>query len=219
VAVLVSRARRALQDPSLIVAATGGYLFTAGDNCTVDAELFLDYAERGRAHLDLRRADAALKEFRAALESWAGEPLPEDTYSDWSREYRERLLRSYVQVLEGGAEAALELGDVSLAETLAARAVAREPLRETGHLLLMRALAASGNQAAALATFDALKLVLAEELAVEPSREALGAPAAGRRRPPCPRPTRAPSIGASGAGCASGGGASFRRSAGRARCH
>ena len=173
VAVLVSRVRRALQDPSLIVAATGGYLFTAGDCCAVDAELFLDYAERGRAHLDLRRADAALKEFRAALESWAGEPLPEDTYSDWSREYRERLLRSYVQVLEGGAEAALELGDVSLAETLAARAVAREPLRETGHLLLMRALAASGNQAAALATFDALKLVLAEELAVEPSREAL----------------------------------------------
>jgi DNA-binding SARP family transcriptional activator len=172
VAVLLSRVRRALQNPSLIAAVSGGYLFTAGDSCAVDAELFLDRAERGRAHLHSRRVDAALKEFRAAAELWRGEPLPEDTYSDWSHEYMEQLLRAYIQVLEGGAEAALELGDASLAETLAARAIAREPLRETGHLLLMRALAASGNQAAALATFDALKLVLAEELAVEPSREA-----------------------------------------------
>src|SRR5207245_10076687 len=107
--------------------------FTAGEACAVDAELFLNCAERGRAHLNARRADAALKEFRAAADSWRGEPLPEETYSDWSHEYRERLLRAFIQVLEGGARAALEVGEASVAETLAARAVAREPLRETGH--------------------------------------------------------------------------------------
>jgi DNA-binding SARP family transcriptional activator len=172
VAVLISRVRRALQNPTAITAATDGYLFS-GDACAVDAELFMHQAERGRAHLDAKRPDAALKEFRAALESWRGEPLPEDTYSDWCREYREELLRAYVQVLEGGAKAALELGDATLAETLAARAVSREPLRESGHLLLMRALDTSGNQAAALAAFGSLESVLAQELAVKPSREAV----------------------------------------------
>jgi len=98
-------------------------LFAAGDCCAVDAELFIGCAERGRAHLDSRHADDALREFRAALESWRGEPLPEDLYADWSREYRERLLQAYIQALEGGANAALELGDARLAETLAARAV------------------------------------------------------------------------------------------------
>ena len=173
VAVLLSRVRRALEDPKLIAAGSGGYLFAAGDCCAVDAELFMEHAERGRAHLDSRRADDALREFRAALESWRGEPLPEDVYADWSREYRERLLQAYIQALEGGADAALELGDASLAETLAARAVAREPLREAAHLVLMRARAASGNRAAALAAFDALKSILRGELEVEPSPEAV----------------------------------------------
>ena len=172
VAVLLSRVRRALADPKLISAASGGYLFAAGDSCTVDAELFLEHAERGRAHLRSRRPKDALREFRAALASWPGEPLPEDTYADWSREYRERLLQAYIQTLEGAANVALEAGDARLAETLAGRAVAREPLREAGHIVLMRALAASGNRAAALAAFDALKSILHEELEVEPSAEA-----------------------------------------------
>jgi DNA-binding SARP family transcriptional activator len=172
VAVLLSRVRRAVESPKLIVAATGGYLFSEGESCVIDAEAFLIRAQRGSAYLDSLRADAALAEFRAALKLWGGEPLPEDVYADWSREYREQLLRSHMHVLEGGAKAALERGDAQFAERLAAQAVAREPLREEGHLLLMRALAASGNQAAALAAFDALKSVLAAELAVEPTRDA-----------------------------------------------
>src|SRR5207245_4265083 len=127
--------------------------------------------------------------------SWRGGPLPEQTYSACSHEYRERLLRAFIQVLEGGARAALEVGEASVAETLAARAVAREPPRETGHLLLMRALAASGNQAAAIAAFDALKSLLAGELGVEPSLAALELRqqvASGRFGvgPPRPRPSR-----------------------------
>lgn len=172
VAVLVSRVRRSLGSPRLIAAATGGYLLTGGDSCTVDAECFLAHAERGHAQLDSGRFDAALKEFRTALEWWGGEPLPEDTFSDWSGGYREQLLRAHIQTLEGAANAALELGDTALAEALAARAVACEPLREAGHLLLMRALAFSGNRAAALAAFDTLESVLAEELSVQPSHEA-----------------------------------------------
>jgi SARP family transcriptional regulator, regulator of embCAB operon len=43
------------------------------------------------------------------------------------------------------------------------------PLRESGHLLLMGALAASGNVAEALAAYERLRIVLREELGVNPS--------------------------------------------------
>jgi len=199
VAVLLSRVRRALHDPKLISAASGGYIFPSGDRCAVDAELFLDHTERGRAHHGSRRSADALGEYRAALASWRGEPLPEDVYAEWSREYRDRLLQAYIETLEGAASTALDVGDARLAETLAARAVAREPLREVGHLVLMRALAVSGNRAAALAAFEALKSVLHEELGVGPSPEAaairqlVASGSLGGRGPELSRP-RAPKL-------------------------
>jgi len=173
VAVLLSRVRRALTDPQLIAAATRGYLFAGGGCCRVDSEVFLNRAEGGHAHLGSGHPEAALQALQTALDCWGGEPLPEDTYADWSYEYRDQLLRAYLQVLEEGAQAALAVGDPFLAESLAARLVAREPLREGGHLLLIRSLAESGNQASALSAFESLKAVLAEELDLEPSREAL----------------------------------------------
>jgi DNA-binding SARP family transcriptional activator len=47
--------------------------------------------------------------------------------------------------------------------------VAHVPLAETGHQLLMRALAARGDAAAALAAYDQLRQLLREELGVSPS--------------------------------------------------
>ena len=59
------------------------------------------------------------------------------------------------------------------ATALAERAVAREPLREPSALLLARALAASGDQVAALRAIDALRSRLGEEVGLELSAEAL----------------------------------------------
>ncbi len=76
-------------------------------------------------------------------------------------------------MLEVGAGAALAAGSVRRARELAEEAVARQPLRETAHLLLVRALAAGGDTAAALTAHDRLRRVLAAELGIDPS------PAAG----------------------------------------
>jgi DNA-binding SARP family transcriptional activator len=59
--------------------------------------------------------------------------------------------------LPGAERAARELLDVA-------------PLRETGHLLLMQVLAASGNVAEALAAYERLRVLLREELGVDPSQ-------------------------------------------------
>ena len=69
------------------------------------------------------------------------------------------------------------------AELPAAERAARElvdaaPFRESGHLLLMRALAASGNVAEALAAYERLRILLRDELGADRARPA------GRVHPP-----------------------------------
>ena len=47
--------------------------------------------------------------------------------------------------------------------------VTTAPMRETGHLLLMRTLAARGNEAEALAAYEHLRVLLRDELGTTPS--------------------------------------------------
>lgn len=76
-----------------------------------------------------------------------------------------------VRALECYGIASLELGG---AELPAAERAAKElqeiaPLHETGHLLLMRTLAARGNVAEALTAYERLQILLRDELGVSPS--------------------------------------------------
>ena len=170
----------------------------------MDAEAFLAAVETGRKLFAERPAEA-LVPFRNALEMWQGEPLAEDTYADWAQEDRRRLTLALLEALDGAAAAALACGDPAEALTWADRSLASEPLRETSAMLAVRALAASGNRAEALAAFDSFGCQLARETGLDPSPEALelrqrillGQPiplaaaseAAGRQaRPPEPGP-------------------------------
>ncbi|MGH3226889.1 MAG: AfsR/SARP family transcriptional regulator, partial [Streptosporangiaceae bacterium] len=172
--VLVSRIRRALGDRTLIRTGPGGYVLADGDQCWVDAEEFLSAVQAGRASLAVCPADA-LASFRAALDIWHGEPLPEDTYADWAQAGRRQLFMSYLEALDGAAAAALEgTGAAAGAEAAcwARQALAAEPLRECSVLLLVRALAAAGDQAGALAAFDEYRDHLAAETGLEPTPQA-----------------------------------------------
>jgi DNA-binding SARP family transcriptional activator/tetratricopeptide (TPR) repeat protein len=169
--VLVARIRRGLADPSLIVTGTQGYAFAPAGACVVDTEAFLVRLEAGRAHLSARRLADALAELQAGFALWAGDPLAEDTYSEWAQAYRRRLSRAHVEALELAASAALETGAAHRAVTFAEAATDEEPLRETANLLLVRALEASGDAVAALRAYDAFRLRLADELGLDPSAE------------------------------------------------
>ncbi len=166
--VLVQRARAALGDPALIVTGPSGYSFAAGAGCEVDTETFLAGVRAGQEHFAAGHAGAALRDFRSALDLW-GEPLAEDAYDDWALEIRASLGRAHLQALETGAEAALAVRDPGQAVALAERAVGREPLRESAVTLLARALAASGDQVAALRAIESLRHRLAEEVGLSPS--------------------------------------------------
>jgi DNA-binding SARP family transcriptional activator len=171
--VLVSRARRALGDPSLILTVPGGYAFAGQARCLIDAEEFAAAVRAGGEELAARRPVLALRCFREALDRWEGQPLAEDAYADWAQDYRRTLVRVHLEALEGAAAAALAAGQPGEAVAAAEQAVGLEPLREASQLLLVEALAASGDQAAALAAFAAFRQRLAAELGLDPSPQAL----------------------------------------------
>jgi DNA-binding SARP family transcriptional activator len=95
IGVLVNRARSALGDPSLIVTGSGGYAL--GPECTVDIVEYLRFAERARQAGDDHAA--VLRACGSALALW-GEPLAEDTYSDWARHPRERLQQTQIEICQ-----------------------------------------------------------------------------------------------------------------------
>jgi DNA-binding SARP family transcriptional activator/tetratricopeptide (TPR) repeat protein len=169
--VIVNRARKALGGSDAIRTVADGYLLRAGPDVVVDAERF---EALGRSAGDLHgegESAAALAAARAALDAW-GEPFPHDAYADWAQPHRDRLERLHQDLLEIAAETSVAEGDARAAVALAAEAVALQPLREAAHLLLMRAYAADGDQAAAVTSYLDLRRVLADELGIDPSVEA-----------------------------------------------
>jgi predicted ATPase/DNA-binding SARP family transcriptional activator len=108
--------------------------------------------------------------YRAALDSYEGELLPEERYEDWTASRRDAL-----------HELRLELG-VELAELEApvdqGAAIARlrevlveAPLHEPAHRALMRLYASGGRRQEALAQFQELKRGLRREFEDEPDDE------------------------------------------------
>ena len=93
--------------------------------------------------------------------------------SAWIDEGRSRLGELHWRALEAYAQAGLGLGGTELAAAVRAgrELVRREPYRETGHRLLMNALAREGNTAEALRVYDDLRTRLRDNLGAAPSAE------------------------------------------------
>lgn len=165
--VAVARARRALGDPSLILTGPGGYCFDPDRSCYIDADEFAEriIASRVAARGTPKQVRAACA---SALQLWHGEPLAEDASSEWAQEFRLRMFTLHREALERAAEAALDDDDPLAAVALAQEASLQEPLAEGPHLLLARALSASGDRAAALAVIARFRQALAEELGLDP---------------------------------------------------
>ena len=98
--------------------------------------------------------------------------LPGDE-SAWIDNTRTQLHDLYVRALESYAQAALGIGGTELAAAVRAgrELTRREPYRESGHRLLMNALAGEGNTAEALLVYDQLRTRLHDDLGVAPSAE------------------------------------------------
>ena len=133
---------------------------------------FLALLERrttpGAADLAALRDAAALYagEFMAGF-SLSGCPA----FDEWLLLQREHCRRLALDALFRLTDEALAAGDYPTAATLARRQLALDHWREETIRQLLHALAAAGNQAAALAEYDHARRLLAEELGVAPQPE------------------------------------------------
>jgi predicted ATPase/DNA-binding SARP family transcriptional activator len=152
---LVSRARRALGGAALVEQSAAGYrLAVAPDD--VDAVRFERLLDRGAV------ADA-LALWRGPALAGAGEfAAPHATRLNGLR------LDAQAAYIAGEVDAGRAAWHVTELESL----VAGHPLNEKLTALLMRALAATGRQADALAVHEALRARLADELGIDPGLEA-----------------------------------------------
>ena len=169
--VLVNRARRALGRTDAIQTATGGYRLAA-ERCRLDVQEFRRLRAEGCAAVDRGEPAIGMARLLAALELW-GEPLPEDMYEEWAQPVRRELSDLHQSAIETAAAAALLVHQPQQAASLARQALDHDPLREQVHLLLVRALAASGERAGALAALGRLRRVLDAELGIEVCDEAI----------------------------------------------
>jgi DNA-binding SARP family transcriptional activator len=137
---------------------------------------------RHAVSLDLSGAEVDLVSFDEAIqgadaESLAraialyGGPLLEGCTEEWVLPEREAREQAYLGVLERLALESLNAGDPAAAVPYLRRAVAVDPLRESAQRLLLEALAAAGEYGEAVQSYRALRLLLWEELRMEPSPE------------------------------------------------
>jgi predicted ATPase/DNA-binding SARP family transcriptional activator/DNA-binding CsgD family transcriptional regulator len=127
----------------------------------VDVETFEEAASAARRS----REPAA---YRAAIEFYGGELLPEDRYEEWAEAHRLRLGEIYLSLLIGLARVYEERSEYELAVETLRRAVAEEPANEEVHVALMRLYAFDGSVGKALAQYTRLEEALLE-VSAEPT--------------------------------------------------
>ncbi|WP_051116275.1 BTAD domain-containing putative transcriptional regulator [Amycolatopsis nigrescens] len=181
----VSRLRRRLGDAGLVELHPAGYRL-AVDPAEVDAHRFTELAGTGRAALaggEYRRAAELLGD---ALGLWRGQALADLADSPSVRAQVAALAETRLVAVEDLAEAELELGRGAEVVSRLRGLVAEHPLRERTRGLLVRALAAAGRPAEALAAFEDARRTLAEELGADPSPELAAIHLAVLRDEPAP---------------------------------
>jgi DNA-binding SARP family transcriptional activator/tetratricopeptide (TPR) repeat protein len=167
----VARLRKALGDGGPpIVTGPGGYQMEAGPD-HLDVTRFEAAVTAGRAAARAGAWGPAADGLRAGLALWRGDPLTGVPSELLAAREVPRLAELRLQALEARMEADLHLGRPG--EVIAELRVltAAEPLRERLHALLITALYQDGQQAGALAAYQAARTLLVSELGAEPGPE------------------------------------------------
>ncbi|NNG36972.1 BTAD domain-containing putative transcriptional regulator [Nakamurella aerolata] len=162
------RLRRSLgrDGDSIVQTAKPGYRFTRPE--AVDASVFANEVSKGSEQLRAGDVDGAREIIDHALALWRSAPdgalLGSPRASGWLESLQELHCRAREMRIDGAIRAGRH-ADV-IADIRGQLAV--DPLREQWWRLLLVALHRSGRQAEALAEYQRLRLMLADELGTEP---------------------------------------------------
>lgn len=164
----VSRLRRLLP-PGTLETRGGGYVLHAGAD-ELDVVRFERLLAEGRAQLAGGDPAAAASTLRDALSLWRGEALGDVASLECAHSDARRLDELHVVGLMDRIEAELELGAAQQLVPELEGLVGEHPLQERLRGQLMLALYRCGRQADALAVYRETRVLLREELGLEPSR-------------------------------------------------
>ena len=167
--VYVSRLRATLGDEPLLARPPGYVLKIPADR--LDAYGFERLFREGREALARSAAGLAADRLRAALSLWRGPALADVAHDGALALEAERLDGLRLGCREEWIEAELALGHHGALVPELERLVAVEPLRERLWRQLVTALYRSGRQAEALAAYRRVRMILSDELGLEPSEE------------------------------------------------
>ena len=167
--VFVSRLRKAL-GRDVVETRAPGYRVAATDE-QLDVLRFERLCALGLAALDEKRARRAEELLSEALSLFRGPPLADFSYESWAQREAARLEEARLACLEGRVEAGLALGQHAQLAAELEQLVSDHPLRERFRGQLMLALYRQGRQAEALDCYQRTRVLLDEELGIEPSPE------------------------------------------------
>ena len=165
--VLVSRAR-AVVGADRVVRRDGGYALLAD---WWDVAELASLAREAARRSDAGDAVGARTAAEGALALVRGPLLADEPDAEWAAEARSAADAAVAEVRRVAAAAALATGQVGDAAAYATEALRSDPYDEAALRTLMRAHAAAGRPASALAEFARVRELLAEELGVDPAPE------------------------------------------------
>ncbi|MEZ0110792.1 putative ATPase/DNA-binding SARP family transcriptional activator [Catenulispora sp. EB89] len=166
---LVSRLRRTLGDPDIVIGTPGGYRLAVSADA-VDARRFEALARQGRGAVAADPATAR-RLLREALALWRGPALADVADAGFATAPAARLDELRLSALCDRLDAELRLGLHAEALPELEALLAEHPLRENIAALLMKALYATGRQADALVAYERVRTTLADQLGIDPSEQ------------------------------------------------
>ena len=159
-------ARRTLE-PS--PGAASGYLRLRDENLALSpaGPVWVDVEAFEQAALAARHAREPAA-FRAAIDLYSGELLPQDRYEAWAEDRRTELRGVYLSLLLEVAGLYEERREFGEAIEALGRVVAEDPTHEGAHVGLMRSYALSERRREALRQYERLRDALFREFGTEP---------------------------------------------------
>lgn len=161
--------RPARSPPTVLVTDHGGYRLVAEPDA-VDSRRLEAAVGRARAELAAGRPDVSLDVADTASSLWRGRPYA-DVDDEWIDPVRAHLEDLWFALRELRVAALLDAGRPEQALTALTPLVAEQPYREKLRAQRMVALYRCGRQSAALDTYRETRLLLRDELGVEPGPE------------------------------------------------
>jgi DNA-binding SARP family transcriptional activator/tetratricopeptide (TPR) repeat protein len=152
------------------ISGTSHLRLELGQEAAIDWESAHRAADTARSRLGAGHPDGALAVAEDGL-SIVARGFLQDHEATWIDDRRRELDELRGPLAEVLARAALALGGEHLAsaERAARTMIEQNPYRETGYAVLMEILAAGGNDAEAMRTYDRLRSLLREHLGLTPS--------------------------------------------------